>query len=102
MAEVRIAAESPDKDDSSDKKRSAESHAYLDTYDEDDPHEKSQCTFPEKLMELLEEETSRDSMWWLSGGDAFTIVPKNFAEKVLDKHFQGTKFESFTRKLNRW
>jgi hypothetical protein len=30
------------------------------------------------------------------------LIPVVFAEKVLDKHFQGTKFESFTRKLNRW
>lgn len=43
-----------------------------------------------------------DSMWWLPDGDSFCLIPVVFAEKVLDKHFQGTKFESFTRKLNRW
>lgn len=41
-------------------------------------------------------------MWWLPDGDSFCLIPVVFAENVLDKHFQGTKFESFTRKLNRW
>jgi HSF-type DNA-binding len=58
--------------------------------------------FPEKLMSLLDGEEMSDSMWWLPDGDSFCLVPVVFAERVLDKHFQGTKFESFTRKLNRW
>ena len=58
--------------------------------------------FPERLMDLLEKQVAKDAMWFLSGGDAFAIVPKLFSEQVLDKFFQGTKFESFTRKLNRW
>jgi hypothetical protein len=92
--------ESEDSDGSAKKQRS--SKAFYDAYNEDDPLEKSHNTFPEKLMDLLEEESAKDVMWWLPGGDAFTIVPKNFSENVLDKFFQGTKFESFTRKLNRW
>lgn len=59
-------------------------------------------TFPEKLMNLLECGIVNDTMWWLPDGDAFCFIPNLFAEMVLDKHFQGTKFESFTRKLNRW
>jgi len=58
--------------------------------------------FPEKLMALLDGKTVSDAMWWLPDGDAFCIIPSVFAEQVLDKHFSGTKFESFTRKLNRW
>jgi len=60
--------------------------------------------FPEKLMALLDGDHHQVSsaMWWLPDGDAFCLVPSVFAEKVLDQHFSGTKFESFTRKLNRW
>lgn len=57
--------------------------------------------FPEKLMVLLDGNTASDAMWWLPDGDSFCIIPTVFAEQVLDKHFSGTKFESFTRKLNR-
>lgn len=59
-------------------------------------------SFPEKLMSLLNSEEVKECMWWLNDGDSFCLEPAGFAEKVLDKHFQGTKFESFTRKLNRW
>lgn len=58
--------------------------------------------FPEKLMSLLDGDKVADAMWWLPDGDCFCLIPVLFAEQVLDKHFQGTKFESFTRKLNRW
>lgn len=58
--------------------------------------------FPGKLMDLLDSGVASDAMWWHDNGDCFCVVPKLFAEKVLDKYFQGTKFESFTRKLNRW
>lgn len=64
--------------------------------------DKALMTFPERLMSLLEGGSVEDAMWWLPDGDAFCLVPKIFSEKVLDKFFQGTKFESFTRKLNRW
>jgi len=59
-------------------------------------------TFPERLMELLDNGTEEEAMWWLDDGDGFCVLPKLFPERVLDRHFQGTKFESFTRKLNRW
>lgn len=58
--------------------------------------------FPERIFGLLNNESVKEHMFWLPDGDAFCIVPKNFAEEVLNKYFQGTKFESFTRKLNRW
>jgi len=76
---------------------------------EDDPRkravddiERAIFTFPERLMELLDQEVAKDAMWWLEDGDGFCVIPKVFADKVLNKYFQGTKFESFTRKLNRW
>jgi len=59
-------------------------------------------TFPERLMSLLGCDESAGSIYWTSGGDSFRIKTKDFTEKVLKVHFQGTKFESFVRKLNRW
>ena len=69
--------------------------------EEDLQFESGFMSFPEKLMSLLEGNEVQDAMWWLPEGDAFCLVPTSF-DTVLDKHFQGTKFESFTRKLNRW
>jgi HSF-type DNA-binding len=59
-------------------------------------------TFPEKLMELLNNEEHRECMSWLPNGNAFALQPTMFTKEILPKHFEGTKFESFTRKLNRW
>lgn len=59
-------------------------------------------TFPEKLMELLNSEEYQESMCWLPNGNAFALHPPKFLKEILPKHFEGTKFESFTRKLNRW
>jgi hypothetical protein len=59
-------------------------------------------SFPERLFGFLECEEFRDAIWWNSDGDAFGIDPKGFTEKLLKKHCQGMKFESFTRSLNRW
>jgi HSF-type DNA-binding len=70
--------------------------------DADDSLERAAFTFPARLMELLEGGVEKEALWWLDGGDCFCVVPKIFAERVLNKYFQSTKFESFTRKLNRW
>jgi len=59
-------------------------------------------TFPEKLMELLNKGECGESLMWLPNGQAFALQPMRFMKEVLPKHFEGTKFESFTRKLNRW
>jgi hypothetical protein len=64
--------------------------------------ERASYSFPERLMDLLEDEAEPEALWWLDGGDCFCVAPKPFGDRVLNKHFQGTKFESFTRKLNRW
>ena len=74
--------------------------------EEDDKQDEDMCakrsTFPERLMELLSNQEAKDAMWWLPSGDSFAIQPKKFSESVLNKYFQGTKLESFTRKMNRW
>jgi HSF-type DNA-binding len=64
--------------------------------------ERMQFTFPERLMDLLQSGSVEAAMRWLPRGEAFAVVPKIFYDVVLLCHFQGTKFESFTRKLNRW
>jgi hypothetical protein len=58
--------------------------------------------FPERLIEILECKDFNRTIRWNTEGNAFGIIPETFNEKVLKKEFQGTKFESFTRKLNRW
>jgi HSF-type DNA-binding len=82
----------------------------LDEDDEDSKDDSEQkegmsmkrSTFPERLMELLTNGIAKDAMWWLPNGDSFAIQPKKFSDTILNKYFQGTKLESFTRKMNRW
>jgi hypothetical protein len=59
-------------------------------------------TFPDKLMDLLNSGDFTSSMSWLADGSGFSLHPEVFMKDILPKHFEGTKFESFTRKLNRW
>jgi len=59
-------------------------------------------TFPEKIMELLQENSFPDAIWWLPCGKVVVVKEKEFTENVLNKIFQGTKFLSFVRTLNRW
>ena len=59
-------------------------------------------TFPEKLMELLNSEETQNSMCWIQAGNACALHQTLFVKNILPIHFEGTKFESFTRKLNRW
>jgi HSF-type DNA-binding len=85
----------------------------VDGHDMIEGSEELQLSFPERLMSLLQNSDNENSgstvvvdvtraMRWMPGGDAFLIVPSIFYDVVLDGHFHGTKFESFTRKLNRW
>lgn len=71
------------------------------------------ATFPQKLMDALERETTLavgtltdagDRVFeWLSGGDGFVIRDAaNCEREVLSKYFNKCKFMSFTRKLYRW
>eukprot|EP00549_Striatella_unipunctata_P019582 CAMPEP_0118709366 /NCGR_PEP_ID=MMETSP0800-20121206/22593_1 /TAXON_ID=210618 ORGANISM="Striatella unipunctata, Strain CCMP2910" /NCGR_SAMPLE_ID=MMETSP0800 /ASSEMBLY_ACC=CAM_ASM_000638 /LENGTH=352 /DNA_ID=CAMNT_0006613043 /DNA_START=116 /DNA_END=1174 /DNA_ORIENTATION=+ len=67
-------------------------------FDEDIP-----MTFPQRLMEVLSDETHADVITWLPHGKGFIIYKKKkFAIDVLPKYFKQSKFTSFTRKLNRW
>ena len=55
--------------------------------------------FPQRLMEILNEESNRDSICWLPHGKAFIIRNRTlFAETVMPKYFsRKAKYSSFTR-----
>lgn len=60
-------------------------------------------TFPEKLMEVLDQPASQDIMHWMPDGEAFCILSSSRCrDEILPKFFKQTKFPSFVRKLNRW
>merc|ERR1712151_78394 len=62
-----------------------------------------QITFPERLMKVLSHNEYTDIVSWLPHGQSFLIYDrKKFEDIVLPRFFKGTKFTSFTRKLNRW
>lgn len=64
--------------------------------------------FPEKLHELLEQETTPDFhgnvnaiVGWLPHGRAFLVrKPKEFTNDIMPKYFRQTKLTSFQRQLN--
>lgn len=58
-------------------------------------------TFPQKLMEVIDDPITDAAIWWLPEGESFVIRPKEFNE-TLDSCFQGSKLFSFTRKLYRY
>jgi hypothetical protein len=58
--------------------------------------------FPEKIMRILSFSEFAHVIRWNPEGTEFCIFPQSFSETVLEPHFQGTKFQSFTRKLNRF
>lgn len=65
--------------------------------------------FPDKLMMLLEKGKAPDALWWLPDAGSnnlkgvFAINRKAFiAAKILDTTFNGNKWPSITRNLNRW
>ena len=65
--------------------------------------------FPEKLMEILMEQSLSNIVSWLPHGRSFVIIrPDIFTDEVLPKYLPpvdaraSTKYPSFTRKLNRW
>lgn len=60
-------------------------------------------SFPQKLMDILNDEQNSDIIKWLPCGTAFMIVDKKrFAVEILPQYFKQTQFTSFTRKLTRW
>jgi hypothetical protein len=65
--------------------------------------------FPEKLIDILSDNSLSDIVSWLPHGRSFVIIrPDMFTEQVLPKYLPpvdaraSTKYPSFTRKLNRW
>ena len=59
--------------------------------------------FPQRLMEMLQDETIADSICWLPHGRSFLVLnPTKFTHDVLPEYFGACKFASFTRKLYRW
>ena len=60
--------------------------------------------FAERLMHVLENEIAKDSLWWLGEqGEAVAVHPEKIQDSpVLQSHFQGNRYSSFIRNLNRW
>lgn len=75
-------------------------------------HHQDNTTFPQLLMDVIEEETKngvklddgRNVLEWTSKGDGFYIRSKSeFEDKVLPRYFMvKCKFRSFARKLYRY
>lgn len=61
-----------------------------------------QHNFPEKLMQLINDNVDPDHVSWIDSEEAVSFKTDGFQEHVLDKFFQGLKYDSFVRKLNRW
>lgn len=57
--------------------------------------------FPGKLMDLLERKDKPEGIHWLPCGTIFAMNTTKM-DDILVKHFQGAKFMSFTRTLNKW
>lgn len=81
--------------------------------DDDFNVKEQEATFPEQLMDAIEQETNDEAavrvkgervLEWLPSGKSFVIRDKKSLEKdVLPKHFTAKcKFMSFVRKLYRW
>lgn len=68
------------------------------------PHPQAKkATFPEELMEVLEDEQHRDVLAWMPDGMAFTIVNhKLFVTSKMQTLFKIRNMSSFVRKLSRW
>jgi HSF-type DNA-binding len=67
-----------------------------------DAEQVDDSSFPERLMGILQSGTVDHAMKWVASGEAVAIMSKNFEKAVLEEHFHGSKYSSFTRKLNRW
>eukprot|EP00526_Cylindrotheca_closterium_P009350 CAMPEP_0113609668 /NCGR_PEP_ID=MMETSP0017_2-20120614/4618_1 /TAXON_ID=2856 /ORGANISM="Cylindrotheca closterium" /LENGTH=426 /DNA_ID=CAMNT_0000518509 /DNA_START=19 /DNA_END=1299 /DNA_ORIENTATION=- /assembly_acc=CAM_ASM_000147 len=92
-----VKADDEEKLSASDPKIESESKLLKDLDDE------APKTFPQILMEILNNEEESDTIAWLPHGRSFIIYKKKrFAAHTLPKFFKATKFTSFTRKLNRW
>lgn len=54
-------------------------------------------------MEIVSDPKNNNSIQWTPDGKAFIITDrKKFEKDILDRHFYGVKYTSFTRRLSRW
>ncbi|GAX21605.1 hypothetical protein FisN_29Hh039 [Fistulifera solaris] len=59
-------------------------------------------SFPERLFAVIHSGDFKDAIRWSADGKCFGLIPRPFVQSVLKTEFQGTKLESFQRKLSRW
>lgn len=59
-------------------------------------------SFPERLFVIMNSGEFEEAIRWSGDGKSFGLIPRPFIQTVLKKEFQGTKLESFQRKLSRW
>ena len=66
------------------------------------PHRKPK-NFAERLMKVLREEISQDTIWWIGDGKAVAIHTKNLKQgNLLTEHFKVKDYTVFIRNCNRW
>jgi len=62
---------------------------------------KTRKIFPEKLFEVLQNNTDSDIISWILDGTVFAIKRKEYFEQILlPTYFHGIKFQSFQHQLN--
>ncbi|GAX14833.1 hypothetical protein FisN_29Lh039 [Fistulifera solaris] len=59
-------------------------------------------SFPERLFAVINSGDFKNAIRWSVDGKCFGLIPRPFVQSVLKTEFQGTKLESFQRKLSRW
>ena len=58
-----------------------------------------EARLPRILMQLLNDESCPAAIWWLADENEFAVNSEVFPAQVLDVHFEGINFASFSRKL---
>lgn len=56
---------------------------------------------PDKLMSYLNHNVT-SALYWNKNGESFSFDSNTVQTELLDKYFNGMKFTSFSRSLNRW
>lgn len=68
---------------------------------EKSPPKKKGAKLQHILMQLLNEETEPEAIWWLPGEKEFAIDADVFPTRVLEVYFPGSKYASFIRRLHK-
>jgi hypothetical protein len=67
------------------------------------PNSRRKMNFAEKLYAILADKHLDNIIMWLPSGKSFCILDKErFTNEVLPTYFREVKFESFSRRINRW